>query len=270
MINLKDLPVEIIPLSDLKDKNGRFKYDESSEQFGMSVELQYDVLKESIRKKGQEVPILIWRERIVDGRNRCKALDELDIDTVDVKKLLYMSTLEERMELAKDTEYGHRHETPTQLACNAVKEFFRLKKLGKKVTEASVLKNSLASAPNFRHAKWIHENQPMIFDRLFKGELVKLDDEHRPTQSLAAIANVYKKQEKEMDDLKKQLEMDEELAISQLDQEDKEDKDINYNGKLKIYQAIDIFLDPIIESSSITIEEYLVYKYGEMKRGETN
>ena len=269
MINTKDLPVASIALSELKDKKGKFKYDESSEQFGMSTTVQYDILKNDIEVHGQEKPIYIWRKRICDGRNRCKALNELGIDTVEVQELPHKCTLEERIELAKRGELTHRHSTPTQFACIAVKEYFRLKKCGKKVTAASVLKTNPSTPTNFGYAKYISEKHPTIFERLFDGESIVLTNPKRPTSSLAAIVNFYKEIEKTNDVLREQQAIDEELAIEQLDKENEgKEKDIDYNGKKKIYQSIDVFFDKLIETFDVTAKEYIAYKYQQIKNKE--
>ncbi len=275
MVNTINLTIESQALSELKDKNGNFKYDESSEQFGMTVSVQYEVLKESISKNGQQVPIWIWRDRIVDGRNRVKALSELGIEEVIVKKLPWKCKLEDRMELARNTEYGRRHQTPTQIACDAVKEYDRRKKLGSKEKNLKeiILKETGASSANFSSARWILKNKPLIFKRLFDGEELKLDGDFKKTQSLPAIQSHYKKQEKAMDELKKQLVMEEELAREQIDNVTEEEQEVIIrNGKLKAYRIIDSSIDPLIEalgnSHEITLKDYLSYKWGQISRAE--
>ncbi len=270
MISMKEvenLPVEIIALSELKDKNEKFKTDESSEQFPMMSDTAFKVHKESIKNTGQSVPIIIHFSNIVDGRNRCKASNELGIQEVEVRRLPRNCTLEERMKLAREIENSRRHETPTQIACNAAKEFFRLKKLGKKkVTEEMILNNSSASSTNFRHAKWLCEKQPMVFERLFNGEKVQLDD--RKTYSLTTVATFYKNREKAMNELLKEDAEYEALAIEKLDKEYDEDETVDGNGKMKAYESIDTMINAMITNFDITIEEYLKYKYGQMMRNK--
>ncbi len=265
MININNLSVKSIALPDLKDKNGKWKYDESSEQFGMTVHMQYSKLKNSIKLKGQEVPILIWRNRIVDGRNRSKALDEHNIEEVLVRELPHKTSLADRMELAKGSEYDRRHETPTQLACNAVKEYLRKKAAGVKVKQSEIVKDSLASSANFTNAMWIYKHQPNIFELLFNGEDIKLDN--ILTHSLSAIKKFYKEREEAMKALTEQRELDEEVAIAELD-EIKDDDLVDRNGKLKIYLAIDTLLDPIIESYNLDLKDYLGYKYQQVKNNK--
>ncbi len=272
MIRMSDITkigIEIIALSELKDKNGKFKYDEASKQFPMMDDRTFELHKSSMDNSKQIEPIIIHFSNIVDGRNRCKALDELGEDTVKVRRLPNNCTQEERMVLAKEIEDSRKKPTPTQIACASVKEFFRLKKLGKKVSEKTILSNSSASQQNFRHAKWLYKNQPNIFERLFNGEAVVLADPKKPTQSLAAIRSFYDQMEKDLDKAEEQRKIDEALALEQLDEayseEDGKEETITYNGKLKAYESIDTFLDSLIEISEVTIEEYLSYKWQKVK-----
>lgn len=277
MIKISEIEEEEngIALSELKDKNGNFKYDESSKQFSMTVKMQYDMLKNSIGKIGQEVPIVIWRNRIVDGRNRCKALDELGINTVAAKKLPHQMSQEDRMQLAREIENARRHETPTQIACNAVKEYHRRKKTGLKVKTADILEEFPASSANFTSANWIYKHQPDIFESLFDGDTVVTKDKYRPTQSLAAIMNFYKQKEKKDKERKEKSDMDEELARKEMDNVSiEEDTNIKTNGKSEAYGAIDLVVDPLIEfyinSHKITLHDYLSYKWNQMKRDNEN
>ena len=269
MSDVEKLPIEIISLSELFNKKGEFKYDVASKQFPMMDPRTFELHKNSITNSRQIEPIIIHFLNIVDGRNRCKALYELGIDTVKVRRLPNNCTQEERMALAKEIEDSRKKPTPTQIACSTVMEFFRLKKLGKKPSEASILKNSAASPQNFRHAKKIHEKYPTVFERLFNGESIVLNNPKRPTSSLAAIANFYKEIEKTNDAINEQAKIDEALAIEQLDKEvETEEKEIDYNGKKKAYESIDMFFDKLIENSDVTAKEYIAYKYQELKQKE--
>ena len=260
MINIKNLSGDSISLSELKDKNGRFRYDESSEQFGMSVSVQYEKLINDIKEHGQEKPIYIWRGLICDGRNRCKALDELGTKDVDVINLPHKCRLEERIDLAQRIELTHRHNTPTQFACIAVKEYFRLKKAKKKVTKDSILEIYPATATNFTYAKSLYEKYPLIFKRLFHGELVKTDDTHAPTQSLAAVANFYKKEEKAADEAAKQRKEDEEFERFQPELTDEERINaIAYYKKQDSFKNIAVLITNSLEAQGLDHAEFLKY-----------
>ncbi len=263
MANVKAKPVEIIALSELKDKSGKFKYDESSEQLPMMVKAQYEILRDDIKSEEQQEPILIWRGRIVDGRNRCKALNELGIETVKVIKLPHMCSPEERMKLARRIEHTRRHETPTQIACTAVKNYEARKKAVPKVKglKEIICKETGTSPTNFSIARWILQNKPTTFKRLFDGENVVLDDPRRPSQSLSAVKAYYIKQEKDMDYLKEQLEMEKEEALKRMDSmTDVERVDaIAYHKKQNAYKSIATLVSNLVEAQGLDYDDCLKY-----------
>ena len=205
MININKLNVEIIPLSDLIGKNGKFKLDESAEQFGRSMKMQYDQLKSSIADIGQTDPIIIWRNQVCDGRHRCVALHELEIDTVKVRSLPHKTGLEERMKLAKDTEFTRRHETPTQLACTAAKEYYRRKALGQKVTARIILDAYPTTDSLLTPAKKLYEYYPAVFETLFNGGGVNIDPEN-PYKLVTSLQAIWKHYKAEMDRMARETE----------------------------------------------------------------
>ena len=191
MINIHKLDVKSIPLSDLKSKDGSFKYDKSSEQFGMSVTLQYEILKNLLKKDGQIEPILIYRGFICDGRNRCKGLDELEVEMVLVKELPYKCSLEERMDLARSIENGRRHNSVTQFACIASKEYFRRKEVGIKVVNDDIYKEYPVKPSALTPAKKLFEFQPTIFDILFEGGSVNINPDN-PGLTTSHLQSIWK------------------------------------------------------------------------------
>ncbi len=208
MINVKKLDSEIIALSDLMDKGGKFKTDTSADKFPMMGGTQFQILKNSIDAEGQREPIFIWRNRIVDGRNRCKALNELGVTEVEVKKLPHKSTEEERDSLVELIENTRRHETPTQLACSAVATYYQLKNKGEKVPAENILKKFPVSSTNFKTAKWIYDNYHSDFTTLFDGGGIKLDGIDKVTSSLTAVKRLRMEQEAMNDFLSKESDKD--------------------------------------------------------------
>ena len=192
MNSLNDM--DTIDLSKLKTTSGDFKYDISSEQFGMSVAIQYDILKNDIKKNGQLEPIYIWRNRIGDGRNRCKALDELGIDKVKVIRLPHKMDEEERMEFAGSTEMARRHESPTQLVCVAAKEYGRRKSIpGLKVSISDIREEYPVTATLLSNANWLYKNEPSVFKILFDGGKIQLDPyREATTDSITTVWSHFK------------------------------------------------------------------------------
>ncbi len=195
MINVNKITIESILLEDLKDRGGNFKTDTSADMFPMMGDIQLNVLKDSIAKEGQTEPILIWRGSIVDGRNRCKALNESGVTSVIVKKLPHKMSRDERIALTKLIENTRRHETPTQLACSAVREYYRLKALGEKVTVKVIVEKYPTSRGNFEVAKWIYDRYRGDFELLFEGKGIQLDKSKRLTTSLTAVKRMRVEQE---------------------------------------------------------------------------
>ena len=195
MINVNKLTSEIIPLVDLMDKDGNLKTDTSAEMFPMMNDIQLGILKDSLNINRQREAVLTWRNKIVDGRNRCKALNELGVSDVTVKKLPHKMTEEERGSLVKLIENTRRHETSTQLACSAVREYYRLRALGEKVTAGNIVKKFPVSLSNFKIAKWIYENYRADFEVLFEGKGIQLNRSKRVTTSLTTVKRLRMEQE---------------------------------------------------------------------------
>ncbi len=209
MINVNKIASEIIPLNDLIDKDGKFKTDTSADMFPMMSDTQFQILKSSLNIDGQREPILTWRSKIVDGRNRCKALSELGILDVEVKKLPHKIPEEDRGSLVKLIENTRRHETPTQLACTAVREYYKLKNKGEKVTVKAIVEKFPTSRGNFEVAKWIYDNYYADFTTLFGGGVIRLDKSGKSTSSLTAVKRMRMEQEETNKYLSKKCEEEE-------------------------------------------------------------
>lgn len=56
-----------------------YEYHQIANMYPMSSPNEFDLLKKSIKEKGQEQSIIIFENKILDGRNRYKACEELGI-----------------------------------------------------------------------------------------------------------------------------------------------------------------------------------------------
>jgi len=82
------------------------------------TEEEYQALKLDIEKNGQLVPAWIYRNKIIDGRHRLRALKELDIEYIYVKKIKNNITKNELVEIIMSSE-NRRSDTPSQKAIRA-------------------------------------------------------------------------------------------------------------------------------------------------------
>ncbi len=146
----------------------------------MMSESQLLALKDSIESIGQSDPIKVWRGKVVDGRNRLKALKELGIDTVLLINLPHKAGKEYLQSVADGSE-ARRHQTPTQLA---VKAFRISKKTGQSLKKCAVIAGVSESSVNIVSA--INKIRPDILDILQGGNLYKLSNGYA-TDSLQSI-----------------------------------------------------------------------------------
>ena len=84
----KSIPVmgrSVAPVSAVKTRT-KFTLDPCCEAFPSMQHDEFLALKESIKRNGQQESIVIWNDRIVDGRHRLKACQELGLEP-KVKRL---------------------------------------------------------------------------------------------------------------------------------------------------------------------------------------
>ncbi len=81
-------------------------------------EKQFEALTESLSLNGQQQPIITYRGKVIDGRHRIWALNNLGIDLAHAVELPRNTKMEEVESFVKASE-TRRHQTKTQLACHA-------------------------------------------------------------------------------------------------------------------------------------------------------
>lgn len=149
---------------------------------------QFAAFVQDIKENGQLQPVIRYRSKIVDGRHRLLALQELGIATIKANDLPNNMQLEDVVKVVESAE-KRRHQTPTQLAIKAYRLYQRK---GLTITQDEAIKTVGASRTNFRYLmKIINAGRMDIVNGLEKGEefdvsrdptIVKLSD------SLAAIS----------------------------------------------------------------------------------
>lgn len=76
---------------------------------------EFNRLKESIEEIGQQEEILVYRNKIIDGRHRYWAMKELNFATIRAKILPYNTPIETVKEIVLGSDV-RRHKNPTQKA----------------------------------------------------------------------------------------------------------------------------------------------------------
>lgn len=95
-------------------------------------EAEMDALKQSIASIGQQVPILVWRGRVVDGRKRLAACEALKIKP----RVTVLADSESPSDHAMALNLLRTHYTPSQRAAFAERMAGHLKRGGRPKTES--------------------------------------------------------------------------------------------------------------------------------------
>jgi len=102
------------------------------------TEVNFNALKLSLQEHGQELPIVLFKGKCIDGRHRLKALRELGIEDVYyINEDSQMSIEDIRTKILGVYEC-RRHQTPTQKAIMAYKEYSRTKLAGDKTGQGEI------------------------------------------------------------------------------------------------------------------------------------
>jgi len=152
----------------------------------MMEETQYNALRDDIEEKGQLVPVLVYRKKIVDGRHRLLALKELGEPTIKYVNLPSNYSISTVQGVVKSME-TRRHQDKTS---QAIQGYRLWKKEGYNRIEAANyvgVTQSLLSDCNYI-AK--HEGE-VVLESLWEGNYYIKSDKTK-TRSLPAIRNDIK------------------------------------------------------------------------------
>lgn len=156
----------------------------------MSLE-QYESFKADVAKNGQLQPVILYRDKIVDGRHRLRALKELGERVIQTVSLPNNLTLNQVKAKVLSTE-KRRHQSPTQLAIRGYREY----KAGMKQSEAVV--STGCSLSNLQHVVALEKLGRLdIIELLEKGGKVDIGtaNYNKFTDSLLGIVTWVKKQQ---------------------------------------------------------------------------
>lgn len=153
-------------------------------------------LKLSIKEHGQENPIMLYRGKCIDGRHRVKALRELGIELVTYESENSQLSIDDVRDKILHVYENRRHETPTQKAIMAWREYQRLRELGEKIGQGEVADWMGTTIKQLGRAKQLDEVAGKdIVELLFQGNRINIGTEAHPnnTDSLSSLINYFKK-----------------------------------------------------------------------------
>lgn len=157
----------------------------------LMTESEFHSLKIDIMNNGQLDPITTYRGKVVDGRNRCNVLRELQKTTVKAVAMKTNSTIEDVKSLVQSKE-TRRKQTPTQLAIYAFK-LIEQKVSG--MTQVQVAHQIGTTDKAIGQARFLNKHLPHLLDILFEGKKVKIpgiQNTFITTNSLTTLVNTHK------------------------------------------------------------------------------
>ena len=152
------------------------------------TDIEYTRLKESIYELGQLEPVLVYRGKIVDGRHRFTAIEELGITNIRVKEIPYNTPLDTVKEMVFSSEV-RRHQTATQ---KAIKAWWAIQEDGITYRVAEV--KFMTSRTMISACKYISDKRGNdILKALYSGYKVTIGT--RKTDSLRTVHALLKEEE---------------------------------------------------------------------------
>lgn len=149
---------------------------------------QFEALKMDIKENGQLEPIKLSGTNCYDGRHRIAALSELGQTTVEAVVNNELSDSDIKSQVL--SLENRRHQTPTQLAIMAYKEYKMLSfDTDTKESQGSVAKRFGITRTNLAEVKSLAERSPDIIDYLFDGNKLNIGSATVPnmTNNVRAI-----------------------------------------------------------------------------------
>jgi len=156
---------------------------------------EYNNLVFSIKRQGQLEPVLIYKDKLVDGRHRCYACMHLKIPVI-ANVIDSSVSITEVEEYITSKEMQHKKLTPTQRTIIAYERFVENKGYNKSKTSkiANVRREALVNYEYIKTNEYAIKND---YIRILKmGEAVKLPN-GRYSASLQTIKNALRKHEED-------------------------------------------------------------------------
>lgn len=160
------------------------------------TEVEFKSLRQSIHENGQQMPIKMYRGKCIDGRHRVKALRELGVEEVYYENENSQLSIEDIRNKILTVYERRRHQTPTQKAILAYREYQRSKELGDKVGQGIIAESLGTTVKQLGRAKNLEELAgKQIIELLFQGNKINIGTEASPnnTDSLSSLINYFNK-----------------------------------------------------------------------------
>lgn len=172
----------------LTKKIGDLTLHELANEHPKMTEVEYQRLCESIEEIGQLEPILIYKNKIVDGRHRFWAIESLGLDHILVHEIAFSTPIDTVREIVFGSEV-RRHQTGTQ---KAIKAWWAVQEDGITYREAEI--KFMTSRTMIAACRYINEmkGDNMLKD-LYKGIPVAVG--RRKTNSLRTAQKLIKEEE---------------------------------------------------------------------------
>lgn len=156
----------------------------------------FNALKLSIQDNGQELPIVLYRGACIDGRHRIKAMRELGMENIKTINEDSTMSLDDIRNKVLNVYECRRHETPTQKAIMAYREWSRLKSIGEKIGQGVVADMFGTTVKQLGRAKQLHTKAgDEILESLFQGNKLNIGTSNQPMMidSLSSLINYFNK-----------------------------------------------------------------------------
>ena len=160
------------------------------------TEARFKALKQSIKELGQKLPIVMYRGKCIDGRHRVKAFKELGIETIQATNENSQMSMEDIKEVILNGYEQRRHQTPTQSAIMAYREWLTGKASGEKLAQGAVAEKYGVGLKQVGRVKQLEELAgKQIIELLFQGSKINIGTEAHPnnTDSLNSLINYFSK-----------------------------------------------------------------------------
>ncbi len=182
----------------------KYDFHDIANIYPLAKEEEYELLKESIKERGQLSPIVIFDKKIIDGRNRYLACKDLSIEPIIE---IFTGTEDEALQYTIELNSGRRHMTKSQSAMMAANYVLKSRTgTGKKVSVVATAKMFLVSEKYITRAMSLFDKDKSMAQKVLDGKLMLSQAENK----LYEIENA----QRELDFLKSDVEELEDFSSS--------------------------------------------------------